>query len=328
MSLSVAVLIPCYNEEVAIGSVVADFRRALPGARIYVCDNNSKDRTVEVARAAGAEIRHETLQGKGNVVRRLFADVEADIYVLVDGDATYEAEAAPRLIQRLVEGHLDMVNASRVDDEVAAYRAGHRFGNWMLTTLVGELFGKRFEDILSGYRVFSRRFVKSFPALASGFEIETELTVHALELRMPIAEMETRYKSRPEGSESKLSTFKDGWRILITIGNLMKQERPLLFFGIAAGIFMLLAVLVALPVFKTYLATGQVETALASAILATGLALLGFLSSTCGFILETVTRGRREMKRMAYLAIQFPDVREQVSDKGTFMSPLPVGGLR
>ena len=314
MSLSIAVLIPCYNEEVAIATVISDFKRALPGARLYVCDNNSKDRTVEVARAAGAEIRHETLQGKGNVVRRLFADVEADIYVLVDGDATYEAEAAPRLIQRLVEGHLDMVNASRIDDDIAAYRAGHRFGNWLLTTLVGQLFGKRFQDILSGYRVFSRRFVKSFPALASGFEIETELTVHALELRMPIAEMETRYKSRPEGSESKLSTFKDGWRILITIGNLMKQERPLLFFGIAAAFFMLIAVLVAVPVFRTYLATGQVETALASAILATGLALLGFLSLTCGLILETVTRGRREMKRMAYLSIAAPAIKTVIPE--------------
>jgi glycosyltransferase involved in cell wall biosynthesis len=306
MSLSVAVLIPCYNEEVAIGTVVADFRRALPEARIYVCDNNSKDRTIEVARAAGAEIRRETLQGKGNVVRRLFADVEADIYVLVDGDATYEAEAAPRLIRRLVEDRLDMVNASRIDDEVAAYRAGHRFGNWMLTTLVGELFGKRFQDILSGYRVFSRRFVKSFPALASGFEIETELTVHALELRMPIAEIETRYKSRPAGSESKLSTFKDGWRILITIGNLMKQERPLLFFGIGAAVLLLLSFVLVVPVIKTYLATGLVPR-LPTAILAMGLALLGFLSLTCGFILETVTRGRREMKRMAYLAIAAPN---------------------
>jgi glycosyltransferase involved in cell wall biosynthesis len=298
----VAVLIPCYNEEIAIPSVIADFRAALPDAKIYVCDNNSTDRTVEAAKAAGAIVRHETLQGKGNVVRRLFADVEADIYVLVDGDATYEAAAAPAMIARLTAERLDMVNGARVEQENAAYRAGHRFGNWVLTEMVGQLFGKRTHDMLSGYRVFSRRFVKSFPALARGFEIETELTVHALELRMPIAEMPTEYRSRPVGSVSKLSTYKDGWRILVTISTLMKQERPLLFFGLAAVVLACASFGVAVPVIETYLKTHLVPR-LPSAVLAVGLMLLAFLSSTCGFVLETVTRGRQELKRLAYLSI-------------------------
>ena len=305
MSPSIAVLIPCYNEEIAIPAVIADFRTALPTAKIYVCDNNSKDRTVEMAKAAGAIVRHETLQGKGNVVRRLFADVEADIYVLVDGDATYEAAAAPAMIARLTAERLDMVNGARIEERSAddtAYRAGHRFGNWVLTAMVRQLFGKRTADMLSGYRVFSRRFVKSFPALARGFEIETELTVHALELRMPIAEVPTVYKSRPPGSVSKLSTYRDGWRILVTISTLMKQERPMLFFGTGAVLLALASVGVALPVIHTYLLTHLVPR-LPTAVLAVGLMLLAFLSSTCGFILETVTRGRQELKRLAYLAI-------------------------
>src|SRR4051812_4075483 len=216
-ALRIAVLIPCYNEEVAIGEVVRDFSTALPSAAIYVYDNNSADRTRENARAAGAVVRNEPHQGKGNVVRRMFADVEADVYVLVDGDATYHAPSAPRLIHELLDNHLDMVNARRITHIKGAYRAGHRFGNALLTNLVAAIFGKRFSDMLSGYRVFSRRFVKSFPALAAGFEIETELTVHALELRMPTAEVDTPYKDRPEGSTSKLRTFRDGWRILMMI---------------------------------------------------------------------------------------------------------------
>ena len=299
---SIAVLIPCYNEEIAIPSVIADFRAALPDAKIYVCDNNSTDRTVGIAKASGAIVRHEPLQGKGNVVRRLFADVEADIYVLVDGDATYEAAAAPAMIARLTSQRLDMVNGARVEQEDSAYRAGHRLGNWVLTEMVGQLFGKRTHDMLSGYRVFSRRFVKSFPALARGFEIETELTVHALELRMPIAEMPTQYRSRPVGSVSKLSTYKDGWRILVTISTLMKQERPMLFFGLSAVVLAGASFGVAVPVIETYLKTHLVPR-LPSAVLAVGLMLLAFLSSTCGLILETVTRGRQEMKRLAYLAI-------------------------
>ncbi len=299
---SIAVLIPCYNEEVAVGMVIAGFRAALPHARIIVGDNNSKDCTVEIARAAGAEVRPVPLQGKGNVVRSLFADVEADVYVLVDGDATYDASVAPALIQRLIDERLDMVNGSRISQEQAAYRSGHRFGNWLLTTLVSTIFGNRLHDMLSGYRIFSRRYVKTFPALALGFETETELTVHALELRMPIAEVPTVYKSRPEGSVSKLNTFRDGWRILLTITHLVKQERPMEFFGVAAVMLGLLSVFIAIPVIRDFLHTGLVPR-LPTAVLATGLMGLAFLSSACGMILSTVTRGRREMKRLAYLSI-------------------------
>ena len=302
MSPRIAVLLPCYNEEIAIAEVIADFRRALPDAKIYVGDNNSRDRTAEIARAAGAEVRPVTLQGKGNVVRALFADIDADIYVLADGDATYDAAAAPRLIAAMLAGNLDMVNASRVTQETEAYRHGHRFGNWLLTTMVAKIFGNRFHDLLSGYRVFSRRFVKTFPALAKGFETETELTVHALELRMPIAEIETVYRSRPPGSLSKLSTFRDGWRILVTILNLMKQERPLQFFGFVALFLAAMAFAVAAPVIRDFMHTGLVPR-LPTAVLATGIMLLAFLSSACGLILETVTRGRQEIKRLAYLSI-------------------------
>ncbi|HYC01842.1 MAG TPA: glycosyltransferase family 2 protein [Azospirillaceae bacterium] len=299
--LAVAVLIPCYNEEAAIGKVVRDFRAALPDAAIYVYDNNSKDRTAEVARAAGAIVRFERLQGKGNVIRRMFADVEADVYVMVDGDDTYHAASAPAMITRLVEEQLDMVNGARATEIVAAYRPGHRFGNLLLTGMVARIFGDRIGDMLSGYRVFSRRFVKCFPALTSGFEIETELTVHALELRMPIAEVSTPYKERPPGSTSKLRTFRDGFRILNTIVTLAKEERPLQFFSsLFAGLF-LLSMLLAGPVFTTYWETGQVPR-LPTAVLATGTMLLAFLSLVCGLVLDTVTRGRREMRRLRYLS--------------------------
>jgi glycosyltransferase involved in cell wall biosynthesis len=301
----IAVLVPCYNEEAAIGRVVQDFRAALPGATVYVYENNSKDHTAEVARAAGAIVRTETLQGKGNVVRRMFADVEADIYVLVDGDATYDASGAPKLVQALRDGPLDMVNARRVYDDAAAYRRGHQLGNALLTRMVSWIFGNRIHDMLSGYRVFSRRFVKSFPALAAGFEIETELTVHALELRMPIAEIDTRYGARLEGSASKLSTFKDGFRILWTIFALVEEERPMLFFGSVALILTLIALAFAYPLFITYFETGLVPR-FPTAILATGLILLAFLSVVCGLVLDTVTLGRREMKRMQYLAVAAP----------------------
>lgn len=298
----VAVLVPCYNEAEAVATVVAEFRAALPEAAIYVYDNNSRDRTVAEAAAAGAVVRREPLQGKGNVVRRMFADVEADIYVLVDGDATYHAPSAPEMVRRLCDGQLDMVVGCRVDQEVAAYRPGHRLGNAVLTGFVGRLFGDRFRDILSGYRVFSRRFVKSFPALTKGFEIETELTVHALELRMPIAEVETPYKARPEGSTSKLNTWRDGFRILFTILRLFKEERPFIFFGLGFAVLSLASVVLAWPVAVTWLETGLVPR-LPTAVLATGLMLLGFLSLACGFILDTVTHGRRELKRLAYLAV-------------------------
>lgn len=302
----IAVLVPCYNEEAAIAKVVVDFKAALPGAIVYVYDNNSKDRTVEVARAAGAVVRQEPLQGKGNVVRRMFADIEADVYVMVDGDDTYHAASAPDLVRKLVDEKLDMVNGARVTQIEAAYRPGHRFGNVLLTSLVTMVFGRRTNDMLSGYRVFSRRFVKSFPALAGGFETETELTVHALELRMPLAEVETPYKDRPPGSVSKLSTYKDGFRILWMITRLVKEERPMQFFGIAAAVLAVLALALGIPVVVTFMETGLVPR-LPTAVLSTGLIILSFLSLACGFILDTVTRGRREMKRLRYLQIPAPD---------------------
>jgi glycosyltransferase involved in cell wall biosynthesis len=305
MTPRLAVLIPCLDEEAAIGRVVADFRAALPSATVYVYDNGSSDGTVAVARGAGAVVRVEELRGKGNVVRRMFADVEADVYVLVDGDDTYDASVAPALVRKLVSEGLDMVNGARVSDAKAAYRSGHRFGNWLLTSMVAAIFGSRIGDMLSGFRVFSRRFVKSFPALAAGFETETEFTVHALELRMPISEVPTAYRERPAGSASKLRTFRDGFRILRTIVVLLKEERPLPFF---AAIFALLAALsigLALPIVETYRATGLVPR-FPTAILSTGIMLLAFLSLGCGLILDTVTRGRRELKRLAYLQIPAP----------------------
>ncbi len=302
----VAVLVPCYNEEVAIPRVVTAFRAALPEATIYVYDNNSKDRTVEVARAAGAIVRTETLQGKGHVVRRMFADIEADIYVLVDGDDTYEAAAAPRMVARLIEERLDMVTGIRISQVQEAYRPGHRFGNVMLTGMVRTVFGNRITDMLSGYRVFSRRFVKSFPALAGGFETETEFTVHALELMLPVGEVPTAYKERPAGSTSKLRTFSDGWRILKAIIALVKREKPLPFFSGIAAVLLLASIGLGIPLVLTFLETGLVPR-FPTAILVTGLAVLSFLSAACGLILDTVTRGRLEAKRTAYLAIPAPD---------------------
>jgi glycosyltransferase involved in cell wall biosynthesis len=297
----VAVLLPCYNEAAAIGQTVADFRAALPQAAIYVYDNNSTDKTVEVAAAAGAIVRTERMQGKGNVVRRMFADVDADIYVMADGDATYEAAAAQGLIDLLVSDQLDMVVGARKSEVEAAYRRGHRLGNAMLTGMLAWLFGRSFTDILSGYRVFSRRFVKSFPVLSEGFEIETEISVHALELRMPVAERVTAYAARPEGSESKLSTYRDGWRILRTILTLFRIEKPLAFFGIIGAVLALIAIGISIPLFVTFLKTGLVPR-LPTAVLAMGIMLLAFLNGFCGLILDTVVRGRREMRRLAYLA--------------------------
>jgi glycosyltransferase involved in cell wall biosynthesis len=303
--VGVAVLIPCYNEARTIGAVVRDFRRALPKAEILVFDNCSTDGTAAEALAAGAAVRKVGQRGKGNVVRRMFADVEAEVYLMVDGDGTYDAAAAGALVQRLTADRLDMVVGSRVSGEADAYRPGHRIGNAMLTRAVALLFGDTFSDMLSGYRVFSRRYAKSFPAAATGFEIETELTVHALQLHMPAAEMPTRYGSRPEGSVSKLSTWRDGWRILYTIGRLFKNERPLVFFSLGFAACGLLSIVLAIPLFDEYLRTGLVPR-FPTAILCTGLMLLGMILLACGLILDTVTRGRIEAKRLAYLAIPGP----------------------
>jgi glycosyltransferase involved in cell wall biosynthesis len=301
LSPRIAVLVPCFNEEAAVATVVADFRKALPSAQIYVYDNNSKDRTAAVAREAGAVVRAERRQGKGHVVRRMFADIDADIYVLVDGDATYDAASAPRMIDMLVNEHLDMVVGLRVDQNKAAYRIGHRTGNLLLTRFLADVFGQSFKDILSGYRVFSRRFVKSFPILSGGFEIETELSVHALELALPVAEIDTPYYARPEGSFSKLNTWRDGLRILGTMLKLYRSEKPLRFFTAIGTFLALVSVGLAIPIFITYLEQGVVPR-LPTAVLSTGLMIVAILSTSSGLVLDTVTRGRREMKRLAYLS--------------------------
>lgn len=298
----IAVLVPCLNEEAAIGNVVRDFRSALPDATVYVYDNGSTDQTIAVATAAGAVVRREPLRGKGNVMRRMFADVDADIYVLVDGDDTYHAPSAPALIRQLQDDHLDMINGAREEQSDLAYRAGHRFGNRLLTGLVSWFFGERFNDMLSGYRIMSRRFVKSFPALAGGFEIETELTVHALQLSLPIAEVMTPYRERPAKSSSKLRTIPDGIRIMSLIARLIREERPLEFFASVAAALLAVAVILAVPIVAEFLRTGLVPR-LPTAVLSTGLILLSFLSLACGLILATVTRGRIEAKRLHYLAI-------------------------
>ena len=303
--LRVAVILPCYNEAAAIAQTVASFRAALPDAAIYVYDNNSRDGTVDVARAAGAIVRTERIQGKGAVVRRMFADVDADVYVMADGDATYDAASAPAMVARLVDEQLDMIVGTRIGEAAAAYRRGHRFGNAMLTGMLAQLFGRSFTDILSGYRVFSRRFVKSFPVLSVGFEIETEISVHALELKMPLGEVETPYFARPDGSESKLSTDRDGWRILRTIAMLYRIERPLWFFGAIGTVLALLAVVLAVPLAITYMHTGLVPR-VPTAILVTGLMILAALNGFAGLILDTVVRGRREVRRLAYLSHPAP----------------------
>jgi Glycosyl transferase family 2 len=301
-AVELAVLIPCYNEEVAIGAVVAAFRAALPQARIYVYDNNSRDNTAEIAAAAGAIVRRESRQGKGHVVARMFADVEADVYVLVDGDGTYEPTDAPFLIRYLLDNRLDLVNGQRMG---VHDRRGHRLGNEILNRIVGWVFGNRFDDMLSGYKVLSRRFVKSFPALAAGFETETELTVHALRLRMPVAEVPTLHGTRPAGSASKLRTVRDGIRILWTIFLLIKGERPLAFFTSAFTLLAALSVALGAPIVLEFVETGFVPR-LPTAVLATGIMLLAFLSQACGFIVDTVTRGRIELKRLHYLSFAAP----------------------
>jgi glycosyltransferase involved in cell wall biosynthesis len=309
-SLRIAVILPCFNEEAAIVDTVAGFRTALPTATIYVYDNNSRDRTAELARASGAVVRTEKQQGKGHVVRRMFADVDADIYIMADGDLTYDPTAAPDMVRMLVDEQMDMVVGTRQHAVAAAYRGGHVIGNRLFTGLLTRLFGRSFTDIFSGYRVFSRRFVKSFPALSEGFEIETEISVHALELRMPVGELVTKYGARPEGSASKLATYRDGWRILKTIATLYRVERPVLFYGGLAALLVAVAVVLAVPLLITYLDTGLVPR-FPTAILVTGIVIVAVLSFFAGLILDTVTRGRREMRRLAYLAYPAPFVAEK-----------------
>jgi glycosyltransferase involved in cell wall biosynthesis len=295
------VLLPCFNEELSVGATVAGFRKALPEARVYVYDNNSADRTRESAASEGAIVRTEAQQGKGHVVRRMFADVDADIYIMADGDLTYDPAAAPDMVETLVREQLDMVVGTRRHEEKSAYRGGHVLGNRLFTGLLARLFGRSFSDIFSGYRAFSRRFVKSFPVLSQGFEIETEMSVHALELRMPVGEVETAYGARPEGSASKLSTIRDGWRIFRTIVTLYRIERPVLFYGLTGALLLIAAILLAVPLVMTYIETGLVPR-VPTAILVTGMTIVGVLSFFAGLILDTVTRGRREMRRLAYLS--------------------------
>lgn len=297
---SIAVLLPCYNESATIGRVVTEFKSLIPDAHIYVYDNNSTDDTVIRAQEAGAIIRYVTRQGKGHVVNRMFADIEADFYILVDGDATYEAAAAPKMVDLAQQNGLDMVTGVRVTDRKAAYRPGHVLGNYMLTKCVTMIFGDHISDLLSGYRVLSKRYVKSFPIISKGFEIETLLSVHALELAMPIGEVETQYVERPTGSVSKLNTYRDGFRILGTIFNLAKLERPLLCFSIISAVLFSLSLILGLPVIHEYFRTGYVPR-FPTAILAAGLMILAALSGVCGLIMDMIATGRRETKRLAYL---------------------------
>lgn len=317
METVIAVLIPCFNEATTIPKVIMDFRRVLPDATIFVYDNASTDDTSRLAREAGGVVRQEPIRGKGNVVRRMFADIEADVYVLVDGDDTYDANMAPVMIERLLEDTLDMVSGVRVSEAEAAYRSGHRFGNRLLTGVVASIFGNRLSDMLSGYRVFSRRFVKSFPALSAGFEIETEFSIHALQLGMPLSEVATRYKERPEGSSSKLNTYRDGFRILRSILLLVRAEKPFAFFAAVAVVFAGTSIALATPVVFEYFQTGLVPR-IPTALLAAALMILSFLSLTCGLILETVSRGRVEIKRLAYLSvpIRFSRNRKRVASGG------------
>ncbi|MBA3576286.1 MAG: glycosyltransferase [Sphingomonas sp.] len=304
----IAVLLPCYNEEATIGATVEGFRSALPNAIVYVYDNNSRDRTCEIAAEAGAVVRSERQQGKGHVVRRMFADIDADVYIMADGDLTYDPQSAQAMVELLLAERFDMVVGTRKHEAADAYRGGHMLGNRIFTGLLARLFGRSFNDIFSGYRIFSRRFVKSFPVLSSGFEIETEMSVHALELRMPVGELETRYLARPEGSESKLSTYGDGWRILSTIATLYRIERPVLFYGGIGALLLIAAIILSIPLVLTYLETGLVPR-FPTAILVTGMTIVAVLCFFAGLILDTVTRGRREMRRLAYLALDGPPER-------------------
>ena len=309
--LDVAVIIPCFNEGETVDRVVRGFAAALPHARIYVYDNNSTDHTAAIAEAAGAVVRAERLQGKGNVMRRMFADVDADIYVMVDGDDQFDPGSAAELVQALVDEQLDMVTGVRVAEHEGAHRGGHAMGNRLMTGLVGRLFGRHISDVFSGYRVLSRRFVKSFPALSTGFEIETELTVHALELNMPIGERPAGFRARPVGNPSKLHTLRDGLRILWTIARLVQRERPLPFFGSVGAALCALSIGLAVPLFITFYETSLVPRQ-PTAVLCAAIMLVAFLSFTAGLILDTVTHHRREARVLAYL--RFPSIASKLEE--------------
>lgn len=302
--MNIAVLIPCYNEALSITKVVQDCKKYIPNATVYVYDNNSKDETAKLAKQAGAFVYYEKHQGKGNVIRRMFADIDADIYVMTDGDDTYDIASVPQMIDKLIDEKLDMVTAVRKSKSQQAYRTGHQFGNVLMTTIVNLFFGKQTEDMLSGLRVFSKRFVKSFPANSKGFEIETELTVFAASMRLPVADFDTPYYARPEGSVSKLSTFKDGWKILKMIAILIKEERPLFFFGLAAFFCGLLSLICATPIIFEYIKTGLVPR-LPTAVLSVGFMLCAGVCLTIALILDTVAKTRQELRRTKYLGIPF-----------------------
>jgi len=303
MDKSIAVIIPCYNEGSTIERVVKQFSQILPSATIYVFDNNSEDDSAIRAINAGALVYNEIQQGKGYVIRRAFADIEADIYILVDGDGTYEAASAQQMTQVLIDHRLDMVVGARQSEAREAFRRGHRIGNYLFNFVVAMLFGSCFNDMLSGYRIFSRRFVKSFPALAVGFDIETEMTIHALHLRLPVAEIKTPYHARPLGSESKLSTYCDGLKILWRILILMKETKPFHLFAILFAFSMMGALLLAIPIINTFIETGLIPR-LSSAIIAVGLILIGLLSLFSGIILDSLSKARLEMKRLSYLTFK------------------------
>lgn len=296
----IAVFLPCYNEEAVIASVIRSFQQALPEARVYVVDNNSSDRTGDCARATGVPVIVERHQGKGHAVRRAFSEIEADVYVMADGDGTYDVTRAREMIDLLVAERLDMVVGTRHTDSDNAYRSGHRLGNRMFNLVLRHLFGEKFTDIFSGYRVFSRRFVKSFPALSAGFEVETELSVHAIQMALPTAEIATDYFDRAEGTSSKLKTYRDGARILMAMLRLMKHVRPMMMFSVISALFVLLSLGIGLPVVYHFLEVGTVER-VPTTIAASGLMLLGAISFVTGLILDSISHLYVTQKRLAYL---------------------------
>jgi glycosyltransferase involved in cell wall biosynthesis len=305
LGVRIAAIVPCHNEAIAIGKVVHDLRAALPDVAIYVYDNNSSDKTAEVARAAGAYVRHEHIKGKGNVVRRAFADVDADVYLMIDGDDTYDATAAPRMISTLLDGPYDHVLGVRSDITESAYRRGHATGNRVFNLIVSRIFGVEVRDMLSGYRVFSHRFVKSFPAVSREFETETELTIHAATLRVPQAEVEVAFTDRPEGAESKLRTYHDGLKILRLILHLTRVERPVLFHSIVALLLGMVGLALGVPIVLEYLDTGLVPR-LPTAILAAFVELLAFMTFFLGLTLSALKRTKDENMRLVYLSMKPP----------------------